>query len=298
MGMWRSLHPSSFENTASDQRRRGPGRRKRAARRLLESRKTRRSLFERFEERAMLSAGPELISILANSGDAVFSRNTSGQPTVLHVSPRELDLFFNQGSVIDPTTLGGIQVVGAGADGALNTGDDVAIPPGFLGIGATPNEVVLRFSQTLPDGLYGVNLVGSGSSAQADTNTPPDRFDCGNPTQPNLQVAFRVSAAPQVISVVPEPVSYDPGTGQLKQANNQIDVYFNKAIQTLPQSINQLDQALFQLIYTAGTANTNDDVSFRPNSVSFDASTNKATLLFAQPLEALVPGASGGSFRQ
>ncbi|HXT59517.1 MAG TPA: hypothetical protein VN699_12830, partial [Pirellulales bacterium] len=246
----------------------------------------------------MLNGGPELISILANSGDIIYSHNTLGQPTVLGAAPRELDLLFNQGAVIDPATLGGIQVVGAGADGSLNTADDVSIQPGFIGIGGTPNEVVLRFSQTLPDGLYGVNFIGAGPGALADTNSPPDLFDSGNPTQANLQVDFQVSAAPQVVSVVPEPVNYDLASGQLKQANNEIDVYFNKAIQTLPQTINQLDPALFQLIYTSGTANTDDDVSFRPNSVSFDASTNKATLLFSQPLEGLLPlNASGGSFR-
>ena len=123
MGMWRSLHPFRSEDSRSAK---GPHRRrgKIASRRALENRKARRSLFERFEERTMLNGGPELISILANSGDIIYSHNTLGQPTVLGAAPRELDLLFNQGAVIDPATLGGIQVVGGGADGTRNTAVD------------------------------------------------------------------------------------------------------------------------------------------------------------------------------
>jgi hypothetical protein len=298
MGMWRSLHPFNSTDLSSADRKRAS--RRKGARRSADARKAlnRRSLFERFEERAMLSGSPELISILANSGDVVFSPNAAGQTALLHASPRELDLTFNQGTVLDPTTLSGVQVVGAGADGALNTADDLPIQPGFVGLGGTPNEIVLRFAQTLPDGLYAINLVGAGPSALADTNSPPDLFSSGNPNQPSLQVSFRVDSPPQVISVVPQPVAYDPASGQLKQLSNEVDVYFDKAIKPLPQTINQLDPAVFQLIYTAGTADTTDDVSFRPNSVSFDATTNKATLLFSQPLDQLLPAnATEGTFR-
>src|SRR5487761_1071266 len=298
MGMWRSLHPFKLSDTSAQSKRGRSASRRSKARASADLRKAlnRRALLERFEERAMLSGGPELISILANSGDVVYSPSTAGQPPVLHTSPHELDLLFNQGTVIDPSTLGGVQVVGAGADGALNTTDDVTIQPGYIGIGGTPNEIVLRFAQTLPDGLYAIDLLGQGPTALADTNSPPDLFNSGNPAQANLQVEFRVSAAPQVLSVVPEPVHFDATSNQIVQANNEIDVYFDKAIQPLPQAVNQLDPAMFQLIYTSGTATTNDDVTFNPSSVSFDASTNKATLLFSQPLESLA-GNSGGAFR-
>ncbi|HVX12329.1 MAG TPA: DUF4214 domain-containing protein [Pirellulales bacterium] len=246
----------------------------------------------------MLSGSPTLISIVSNSGDVVYSPSTAGQVPVLTASPRELDLTFNQGTVLDPSTLGGIQVVGAGSDGTLNTGDDVPVQPGYIGLGTTPNEVVLRFSQTLDDGLYGINILGKGSTALADTNSPPDLFSSGNPLQPNLQVDFQIDTPPQVVSVVPQPVTFDPTKGQLSQAANEIDVYFNKGIEPLPSTINQLDPALFQLIYTSGTANTNDDTSFRPSSVSFDSSTNMAKLLFSQPLSQLLPAnATQGSFR-
>lgn len=288
MGMWRSLHP--FHTTSSPSRRSTLGRR-RSSRSERQRRARRVRSLERFEERFMLNAGPELISILANNGDVVYAPYTAGQTPSLHTAPRELDLLFNQGTNIDPTTLGGVQVVSAGADGKLNTADDVPIEPGFVGMGNLPNEIVLRFDQSLPDDLYQVTLVGKGPQALTDTNSPADPFNSGNPAQPNLQVAFKVDAGPQVLSVVPEPVRFNPATGLLQQANNEIDVYFDKAIQSLPQQFGQLDPQLFQLIYTANTPTTADDISFNPSSVSFDASTNKATLIFSTPLEAIGSGA-------
>ena len=290
MGMWRSLHPFSSADTDHGRGRNG-SRRKKATRRSAEKALKRRAFVERFEERAMLSGAPMLISIVANSGDVVYSPNTAGQVPVLHTAPQELDLTFNQGAVIDPTTLGGIQVVGAGADGKLDTPDDVAVKPGYVGIGGTPNEVVLRFDQTLTDGEYQITLLGSGPTALADTNSPPDLFSSGNAAQPNLQVDFTVDTGPQVVSVVPEPVAYNTTTKQLQQNTNEIDVYFNKAIQPLAQTVNQLDPRLFQLIVTGNTANTTGQSAVTPSSVSFDSTSNKATLLFADPLSTYGTGA-------
>ncbi len=291
MGMWRPLHPSKSQ---------GPKKRKETASRSRRSQAraasearnalNRRALLERFEERTMLSGSPQLISIVANSGDVVYSPGSSGQPAVLSTSPSELDLYFNQGTVIDPTTLGGIQVVGAGLDGKLNDADDVTIQPGYVGIGTTPNEVVLRFAQTLSDGLYQLTLLGTGPNALTDSSSPPDLFNSGNPAQPNLQVSFEVEAGPQVTSVVPEPIVFNPTTGQLQQSTSEIDVYFNEAIQPLAQSVNQLDPRLFQLIVTNNTASTVNQGEYNPTSVSFDASTDKATLLFAAPLDELAGG--------
>ncbi len=290
MGMWRSLHP--FHTSSSPSRRSALGRR-RSSRAERQRRARRVRSLERFEERFMLNAGPELISILANNGDVVYAPYTAGQTPSLHTAPRELDLLFNQGTNLDPTTLGGVQLVSAGADGKLNTADDVSLEPGFVGIGNLPNELVVRFAQSLPDDLYQVTLVGKGPQALTDTNSPPDSFNSGNPAQPNLQIAFKVDAGPHVLSVVPEPVRFNPATGLLQQANNEIDVYFDKAIQSLPQQFGQLDPQLFQLIYSANTATTADDISFNPSSVSFDRATNKATLIFSTPLEAI----GSGSFR-
>lgn len=44
---------------------------------------------------------------------------------------------------------------------------DIPIVPGFLGLGDSPRQVVMRFSEPLPDDLYHVEIIGSGPFALA-----------------------------------------------------------------------------------------------------------------------------------
>ncbi|HUY92990.1 MAG TPA: choice-of-anchor L domain-containing protein [Pirellulales bacterium] len=294
MGMWRSLHP--FHSSTPKPSRRSSVKRS-SRRRALKRRETnasragRRELqLERFEERLLLTAAPQLLSILTNSNDVVFAPNAATQP--LTTAPQELDLLFNEGQVIDPATLGGIQIVRAGVDHTLNTADDAPIQPGYVGIGSIPNEVVVRFASTLPDDLYQITLLGTGPDALTNSSNPPVPFSSGNSTQPNQRIDFQIDTAPQVLSVVPEPITRN-SDGSLSQATDTIDVYFNKPIQPLPTTINQLDPHLFQLVATQNTADPTDDQVYTPNNVSFDLSTNMAQLTFAAPISSL----STGSFR-
>lgn len=294
MGMWRSLHPF-HSSTPKPNRRRSvkQSTRRRAQQRRSAglSRTARREMqLERFEERLLLTAAPQLLSILTNNNDVVFASNVATQP--LASAPRELDLLFNEGQVIDPSTLNGIQIVRAGVDHTLNTADDVPIQPGYIGIGSIPNEVVVRFASTLPDDLYQITILGAGPDALTNSSDPPAPFSSGNPSQANQQIDFQVDTSPQVLSVVPEPVTRN-SDGSLSQAADTIDVYFNKPIQPLPQTINQLDPHLFQLVATQNTADPSDDLVFTPTTVSFNLATNMAQLTFASPISSL----GTGSFR-
>src|SRR5690349_4365412 len=120
---------------------------------------------EAFEDRKMFdigAAGPDLIAIIPNEGEVI----QNGQ--VLHVAPRELLFRFEDGSVIDPASLGGIEIVRAGGDGVFNNfigpGGDKAVPIGFRGIGEHPNEVIVRFAESLPDDLYRITVKGTGQT--------------------------------------------------------------------------------------------------------------------------------------
>ncbi len=110
MGMWRSLHPFHPSSPRPNRKRgskrsdRSRGERARTARRELQ--------LERFEERILLTAAPQLLSILANNGDVVYSPSVTTQP--LSTAPNELDFLFNEGQSIDPSTLSGIQIVPRG----------------------------------------------------------------------------------------------------------------------------------------------------------------------------------------
>lgn len=268
MGIWNSFNPDSIHTSASERRKVREERNRQRKRRRGGAKRA--SRLEQFEPRNLL-AGPELISIIPNAGDVLLD----GQ--IRHSAPRELTIRFNQGQVIDPTTLGGIQIVRGGVDRVIGTPDDVSVVPGFAGIGKRANEVVVRFAETLPDDNYRITLVGAGAA--------PIKNDAGEPFHAgrNLTLDFRLDLGALVVAVVPQPITRD-AFGGLQQATNKIDVYFNNDdLRTI--SANKLDPKFFQLIRTKNTAtNTDDGAAIIPTSVDYDATTDKATLTFAQDL--------------
>ena len=283
MRLWRSLHPFQDSDLRRDRRREL---RARARRRAPLGR--RELALERVEARLLLTSGPQLISIIPDTGGLLLPGET------LNVAPQELTFRFNQGEVINPATLSGIELVRSGGDGVFGNANDVAIAPGFIGVDATQsNEVELRFSAPLPDDLYRITIVGAGANALTDTgnlstggSTPPAAFNGGV----NYSQQFRLDLAPQVLAVVPEPFSAPvPGTGVKVPLTNQIQVYFNEALN--PTSAK--NPAFYQLIQTQNTSTTADDgAPILPQSVAYtdtpnpDGSvTHEAVLTFAQPLD-------------
>jgi hypothetical protein len=260
---------------------------------------------EQFESRMLLTSGPTLISIIPNDG-SVWQ---PGQNITTHNDPTQLTFRFllSAGETLDPTTLGGIQITRSGGDGVFDandrtagyTGNDVTVTPGFIGIDpAQPNQVDMRFSAPLPDDLYQITVVG-GASAGAFKDTAGVSFNSQNPTSANYTQNFRLQLGPQVLSVVPQPVTRN-ASGSLVANNNEVDVYFNEPVQTLPGDATHLDPSQFELISTNNSASTNDDVVFIadpkattipagpsadgfwhvPGSVIYNAANNEARIVF------------------
>ncbi|MBX3414227.1 MAG: DVUA0089 family protein [Pirellulales bacterium] len=222
-------------------------------------------------------ASPQLIAIVPNAGDVL----QAGQ--VRDEAPRELIFRFDVGQVIDPNSLAGIQIVRAGNDNNLGTGDDVLLTPGFVGLGEQSNEVVYRFVENLPDDRYRITIFGAGATPLQNIAAEP--FNNGV----NQVVDFELDLGAQVVSVVPQPITRGPG-GTLVQASNQIVVYFNNDdLGASAQNPN-----FYQLIYTDGGPIAPSDVHI-PTSVVYDPVTDKATLTFASSLDALSTGP--GSYR-
>ena len=195
---------------------------------------------------------------------------STDSPT-LTVAPTQLTLNFNTNQIIDATTLAGIEITAAGPDGKFYDPvtnpydtDNVVVTPGYVGIGDQPNEVIVRFAQTLPNDSYRVTIVGQGSNGtnlyygpdgkpvQPLTNTAgvPVGFPTISHGQPikdgtNFVWNFNLTLAPQVTSVVPQPITRNAG-GTLSQARNQIQVYFSEAMD--PVSAQTL--TYYQLIVT------------------------------------------------
>ncbi len=161
---------------------------------------------------------------------------------------------------------------------ALTSGDDVSITPGFIGFGDSNREVVIRFAETLPDDFYLIDILGTGPFALRNTDGLP--FNGGS----SQSVRFDLDLGTTVQAVVPQPVVRG-ADGKLTQLRNQIFVYFND------DDLNPIEAVktdFYQLIYTRDTLSGLDDISFRPTSVSYDASLNRATLVFNRFIDTFV----------
>lgn len=243
---------------------------------------------EQFEDRMLLSITPSLIAVVTS--DTTYSPTPSTTPK-LNTAPTEFTLRFTDDPTqpVNASTLSGIVITRAGGDGKFydattNPDDinDVVITPGYIGIGDSTNEVVVRFSENLPQDLYQITIVGDAAGYQAsDRKTvTPLRFASGtlfNGGQ-NVSWPFKLDLAPQVTSVVPQPTSAADG-------RNTIMVYFSAGDEMQRDDKGQLDPNLFQLIATGDTANSNDDSWTTPSEVdyTFNATTgvNQAKLVFS-----------------
>ena len=115
-------------------------------RRLQQRSSARRILLETLESRQLMAVGPQLLGIQPNSGDLL----DNGE--VLHVSPRELTLRFDDAAGLDAATLGGIRIIRSGDDGVF---ERASMATDFNTNGAT---LVEFYSQQLGEAGNGIEV--------------------------------------------------------------------------------------------------------------------------------------------
>ena len=193
------------------------GRRRAFASRTMPPRRGREvSCPERLEDRRVMAF--DLVSAYSASGDAPFYQ-TGGTTQTLTEAPQQVTLRFSPGVNIDPATVGSISIVRSGGAGdAFGNGNDVAIVPGSILVNDLPNrnEVVIRFTDTLPDDSYRITVAGGAGGLK----TVP-----GDTMATTHTVDVRLNLGAFVVSVVPQPVVRVGDA--LIQNRNQVDVYFN-----------------------------------------------------------------------
>ncbi|MCY2989559.1 MAG: hypothetical protein NTY19_17040 [Planctomycetota bacterium] len=210
---------------------------------------------------------------------SAFNANAAARALVVAANP-----FGNPNQNITTPTINYSPLVLSGAN-------DIAVTPGYLGLGDSAREVIFRFAETLPDGVYEVDISGVGLTALRNTQkqalgdtTPDGIVDDGQ----DFRMQFTLDLGPQIVGVVPQPVSRT-AAGVLTQAENQIEVYFDKALD--PTTAAKTD--FYQLIFTSDTVTTTDDRVYKPATAAYFAASNRVLLTFAAPLQQL----GVGSFR-
>ena len=187
---------------------------------------TQRSLNpERLEDRVLLAVGPQLISVQPNFGDVLRDG------AIRDIAPQELTFVFDEGQQIDGNTLDGIRLTRAGFDNSFDGVTDVIIQPGYVGVDPTrPNEVTMRFAETLPDDLYRLEVFAVDDGARdyvALRNIEGDAFEPDVFGADRERIGFELDLGAQIIAVVPQPIRRNED-GSLAQARDQVEVYFNE----------------------------------------------------------------------
>ena len=257
------------------------------------------------EKRELLAAeiisGPRLVSVEANTG----SQFDLAQNNVLPVAPAEITFRFDGSSQLDPDTLDGIQFIAAGGDSTFGNENDVPIIPGFLGFQSDDQGqrvVTARFAETLPDDQYRIQISGfddlnaSITALRNADGDPLSPLNPADPSRPATSISFEVEVGPQVVAVVPQPVT---GLGVNRSVGlNQIHVFFNDDPLSSPTagvvnnfsnpSLSVVNPSFYKLILTDDTVENTDDTVFEPNLIEYDPVLNRATLTFSSTSDGTV----------
>ncbi|MEZ6062800.1 MAG: GEVED domain-containing protein [Planctomycetaceae bacterium] len=237
---------------------------------------------------------PTLIAAKPNEGQ-FLNLDPLKPTTILSIAPREITLQFQPGDILDPATISTstIQVERAGFDGDFDNGT-TRVPVGWVGIGDSPEEVILRFAENLPDDDYRIVLDGDGTNLDSVTVTPITTvLDEVLGDGVDTTVNFELELGARVVAVVPQPITRN-GAGALTQRRDQIVLYLNDDDLDLT-SVETRE--FYQLIATMDTLDPSDDVVYLPKAsggVVYDSASDTITLTFDSNIYLL---AGQGSYR-
>lgn len=191
----------------------------------------------------------------------------------------------------------------------LAKSNDVVINPGAVIIGDRPNEneVTLRFAENLPDDNYRLEVFGFDDTLRGITGLRNVSGDLFVPRDANTRqdtLEFRIDLGSKVTAVVPQPVVRNTA-GNLEQRRDTIVVYFDNEKLFVendasgnPTAGSAENPDFYQLLYTANTVRNTDDITFKPERVTYNASANTATLRFSSDIDVLPgPFIPSSSFR-
>ena len=105
------------------------------------------------------------------------------------------------------TTAVGTTATSAPTTLTLDGASDVVLVPGYVGVDPdSPNEVIYRFAETLPDDDYRIEIFGDGTDPADPQNTLQNTSGGVFNEGEDQIIDFQIDVGPQVVTVVPQPV--------------------------------------------------------------------------------------------
>ena len=257
---------------------------------------------------------PPTVTVNGKTINVVLNSNASGPTTAeqlvaaINAHPQAGALVTAAITVGRPDTVIGNRAI-TYSPLTLKGASDIVVQPGYVGLGDTPQQVVVRFAESLPDDLYYVEVLGTGATPLRGLagGAFGDRTDDGVDNGADYQLRFELDLGAQVLAVVPQPLrrEWDGVLKQwvLRQSPDKIQVYFNNddlyptKVTTSHTTTNPavVDPRFYQLIFTNDTVHNTDDVVYYPTTIAYDPASDMAELSFAGPLDTL--GSGYGTYR-
>ncbi|MBT6846869.1 MAG: matrixin family metalloprotease, partial [Planctomycetaceae bacterium] len=232
-----------------------------------------------FSKRDLGNNALPAIGVIGNRIDVTLNSNTIRATSTADLI-EAFDILESARSLIRIEVVAGDQFANIASEPTLvyspittSGANDIVVQPAYIGVPDTAsNHIVVRFGETLPDDLYQIDIFGDGANSLQNS----DGFRVGDLTNDGINngadqsIGFELDLAPQVISVVPQPViRQDDGT--LQQNRKQIVVYFTEDELSRASAENT---SFYQLIYLnhASDLNGNDDIpdSIHPTATNLD----------------------------
>ena len=235
-------------------------------------------------------------TLLRNIGNEVFSNGKDARLTF------DLDLGAKITAVVPQPVLRD-KTITVGSVANLRNGDRIFLTAGgtsaileledtTIGDGVLPGNIAVNFT----------NVMSANAIATAIAAAIPGALDVSVPAVGAGSVVTLQGNAfnPGVRIVTSQLGALAIADAGLTRRGSVIDVYFNSDVLSTTGGAGGTNSAtnpnFYQLVYTQDTVQNTDDVVFTPATVTYDAGTNSAKLVFASDIDALV-GAGAGSYR-
>ncbi len=168
----------------------------------------------------------------------------------------------------------------------LSGANDLVVNTGFVGLGDTPNQLIVRYADTLPDDLYRIDVFGDGNNALRNASGAAlnDIIDDGVDQGSDVSALFELDLGAQIISVIPQPIVSNLEDGEIvrTQRKDQILLFFNE--DDLHQD-SVINPQFYRLSRTFDTVEFADDLNLDGDDLNLDGDPDDPYIFFPTQIQ-------------